>query len=1192
MTVSAAELLAVPPRRGFSAHDLAAAAGDAEAGGAHAEAVLWRWRSAQLHGTPVVDDPAASAASDEELRLLFLAGLPLGERMDEMVAAFPDWPVADIGHLRHAPRGASRLGDAARVARDDDPEGAVAAYRHALALDPSNIGLHRQLARHLAKLRWLFEAHAAWEALRKLAPYDEEAVAQLARLAALLVADEVAEAAPPAEQETFDAPIEADPYAAMPPSAVRAEADAATAAGDLDTLECIARSLAADRLSPGRRDLAGRALLEGKRYGPAMALLRPAIADESISATTLRLIESTMAGFAERVRGHIAARELLPAIATIAAARDFDSESGRVRMLAKAVTDQLLGAEFARALAADDAATVEQVLASPFGAELPRGEQEAGIGMLLAAGRYGALREPVARLREQAPLGTALRRAISVSLGDIAKAALALLQGGDVMAGAELVRTGLELDPGTSKLRGVASAASERLLLEAVHQSGSGADIEAMLLLAVAIAQDGGVMRRALLMAGRIGSAEVELHARIALVEVMPDDRDNLQAAARLARDLRRGAETEALYDQLVAIVPGAAHERARALSEVQRSDAALAAWQALAGDPQRHVEALHEQVRILARQDGSAAILALVTGSAALLAEVDAMEVRDANMVWDILARAGHSARRLRTPEAIEPIETAFAAGPPTATMFALRAALADYRNARQDARDLLDRAAALPPIGDDRPRHLAGERALHHAGYGEFADALASLKAVPESKAGQYRDRLDYLLRLAAQLGPPDPGALYPESLLDRFFDQVEPLPPLYAPEAGHVLIVSSSLGRGGAEKEAVTLLRAMHDDSRAAHLFFAVRSIHLRPTHGVLKPLVDALPIKWKPYGLDWTSHRPAKRVAAAIPPELMTLIELMPYNMSEELLRVAELILEHRPQVVHIWQDMHAVAMACMLCGVPHFFIHRGSLSPDFWAFDDRQWATHFRVMRHAYKRMAERPGFLMLNNSQAGCRADANWLELPCDDRFRVLRNAVDFAAMGPVGPNPDLRARLGIPGDAFVVGGAFRLVPVKRPMLWIEAARHIAEAVPTARFVVIGGGDQTEQVAAYAAAHGFADRLHLIGRVQDVGAYYRIMDVTLLTSEREGVPNAVIEAQHFGVPVVATDVGGIAEAIDPGTTGFAVRGQDAWDYVERVCWIARKPEWRAAAAVAAPGFVGGRYSLANVVAELMELYGL
>jgi glycosyltransferase involved in cell wall biosynthesis len=109
-----------------------------------------------------------------------------------------------------------------------------------------------------------------------------------------------------------------------------------------------------------------------------------------------------------------------------------------------------------------------------------------------------------------------------------------------------------------------------------------------------------------------------------------------------------------------------------------------------------------------------------------------------------------------------------------------------------------------------------------------------------------------------------------------------------------------------------------------------------------------------------------------------------------------------------------------------------------------------------------------------------------------------------------------------------IVGWIARVTGVKNPMRALE----VAEAMPDTRFVMAGGGDQLEQVKAAAHANvsvlGWADAADLFGAA----------DIILSTSENEGMPVALIEAQLAGKPVVATDVGSVSEVILNHETGI------------------------------------------------------
>src|SRR5262249_61632640 len=102
---------------------------------------------------------------------------------------------------------------------------------------------------------------------------------------------------------------------------------------------------------------------------------------------------------------------------------------------------------------------------------------------------------------------------------------------------------------------------------------------------------------------------------------------------------------------------------------------------------------------------------------------------------------------------------------------------------------------------------------------------------------------------------------------------------------------------------------------------------------------------------------------------------------------------------------------------------------------------------------------------------------------------------------------------------------------------------------------------------------GLAARVILPGVTNDIVAAMSIMDVLLLTSFGEGLPNVLLEAQWSGTPVVTTDVGGASEAINPGVTGWAVPSGDARDLADRIGWLHDNPAGRAAAPDRGPALV-------------------
>jgi glycosyltransferase involved in cell wall biosynthesis/tetratricopeptide (TPR) repeat protein len=671
-------------------------------------------------------------------------------------------------------------------------------------------------------------------------------------------------------------------------------------------------------------------------------------------------------------------------------------------------------------------------------------------------------------------------------------------------------------------------------------------------------------------------------------------------AAARLSRRTGLPEEAYALYElatksgDLQAVV-----EMARFCTSTERHDEALKWWGRLLDISHHTVDAVNNMSRIYLLQSRHTDLIQLVQARAGeICRDIDARSAAEQNKMVHVVTRYVASAVHTGTSAAIGWLSnTLGSAASPGPCNLCLRVRLFDSLGQKAAAEEALSQALAFD---DDAwagvqldPR---AELCVHAVRYGEFDKALEVYQQIEvrvSEPTSFYRDRFRVLTAVKQRYDGRSP-LLFPECLLEEILQAADADPLGYAPVPQQVMMVSGSLGQGGGEKQTVTVARSLVDRGTTPHLYLAVRSLDRRPSDNFFVPLIESINLAWSAYGTDWgrvtdiAQHLPELASRSAV----VEAINLLPHNYREELVRVCRVILDVKPQAVHIWQDMPVVAVACLLCGVPQFFIHRGSLSPDYWEHNDYQWHTHFRPMRYIYQHLAKREGFFFLNNSEVGCRTDANWIGVEKDTRFRVLYNAVQFEGLGEdAGPNLDLRREIGIPESAPVVGGSFRLASVKRPRLWMETAKLVLAAVPDAHFVIIGGGEMTDEICELASRSGFLSRLHLPGRVAEVGPWYRIMSVKLLTSEREGIPNAIIEAQHFGVPVVATDVGGISEAIDLGVSGYVVKDPTAEDFAARVIAILSDASWRANARKAAPAFVHDRFSLDKVLSQLAEYYG-
>jgi glycosyltransferase involved in cell wall biosynthesis len=153
----------------------------------------------------------------------------------------------------------------------------------------------------------------------------------------------------------------------------------------------------------------------------------------------------------------------------------------------------------------------------------------------------------------------------------------------------------------------------------------------------------------------------------------------------------------------------------------------------------------------------------------------------------------------------------------------------------------------------------------------------------------------------------------------------------------------------------------------------------------------------------------------------------------------------------------------------------------------------------------------------------------------------VITNGVDLAALGAAAGNRgDVRAELGIPDDAFVVGSVGRYHPAKDHENLVGAAAVLLERRPEAVFLLIGRDvvpDNTE-LTSLIGATGATDRFRLLGEREDVPRLMGAMDAFCLHSRSEAVPMVLLEAMALALPCVVTDVGDAAIMVDD--TGIVV----------------------------------------------------
>lgn len=178
-------------------------------------------------------------------------------------------------------------------------------------------------------------------------------------------------------------------------------------------------------------------------------------------------------------------------------------------------------------------------------------------------------------------------------------------------------------------------------------------------------------------------------------------------------------------------------------------------------------------------------------------------------------------------------------------------------------------------------------------------------------------------------------------------------------------------------------------------------------------------------------------------------------------------------------------------------------------------------------------------------------------------KIAVIHNSVDLARFDAVDREVArwaTRQAFGWGESHFVVGTVARLEKIKGLEHLIEAAKTVAEAIPQARFLVVGDGPQREDLLGQVRHLELEERCIFAGLRSDVPQILPAFDLFVLPSLSEALGIAAIEALASGVPVVASRVGGVPEVVIHGETGMLVSSGDTVQLAQAISRVAANPD--------------------------------
>jgi L-malate glycosyltransferase len=338
--------------------------------------------------------------------------------------------------------------------------------------------------------------------------------------------------------------------------------------------------------------------------------------------------------------------------------------------------------------------------------------------------------------------------------------------------------------------------------------------------------------------------------------------------------------------------------------------------------------------------------------------------------------------------------------------------------------------------------------------------------------------------------------------------------------------VLHLLNSFHQGGSERQAVQLLRRLHESGRY------ILDVACLNGEGVLRSEIALL-------GLD------------AIPEYLLT--GFYDANALRQVVRFARYLKREKVAILQthgFYTNVFGMAAAA-LAGVPVRITSKRETDG----------------LRTVWQERVERRAFALSHAVVAN--SDAVRRRLVRDgvraQKVATVYNGVDATR---VAPRPGLRrgdalSKLGLPAE--IDRGIVTIVAnlrhaVKDHPTFLRAARRVCTAFPAASFVVAGEGELIEPTKALARELGVDRRTFFVGRCDDLGDLLWLSDVCVLSSKAEGFSNSILEYMAAGRPVVTTAVGGACEAVVEGETGYLVAAGDDERMADRIVSLLGNPE--------------------------------
>ena len=332
-------------------------------------------------------------------------------------------------------------------------------------------------------------------------------------------------------------------------------------------------------------------------------------------------------------------------------------------------------------------------------------------------------------------------------------------------------------------------------------------------------------------------------------------------------------------------------------------------------------------------------------------------------------------------------------------------------------------------------------------------------------------------------------------------------------------HIMHILYSFGLGGLEGEIASLINKM--DSATFTHSICVFSDELAALQKIKSPAVDVYSVK--------------RRFR----------------NDPSTISQLCTLLRKHQPDIVRTynWTGVEGI-IAAKLCGIKNIIHseHGFALEEIFKRKRRRILARRF-LFRYCAKIITVSQTFRrwLLDEVRVG------------GDRVVYIPNGCDLARFFP-GKEVELRKSLGIKDNDIIIGTVGSLIELKNQKSLIEAFRNVIASYGNLKLMLVGEGPLRKELEMLVEKSGIKEETVFTGSVVEPAPFYRAMDIFVLPSLTENMPNTLLQAMATALPIIATDVGDIRYMLEGEKGGIVIKPKDIYALTSAIKYFLENPQ--------------------------------